>query len=121
VWEEEGDRMARKTKEQRQQERRDAEASYGRRFLARLADVKTYAEAKVLAYGDAPDDPGRLYHTNLVHVLGTNEAAGRSTLEERAAHLALIERLVAGRELQPEAVEQFKRPMERSEPIIMHF
>ncbi len=115
--------MARKTKEQRRQEQRDAEARYGRRFLARLADVKTYGEAKVLAYGDAPgvDDPGRLYHTNLIHVLGTNEAAGRSTSEERAAHLALLERLVAGRELKPEAVAQFKRSMGHSGPVIMHF
>jgi hypothetical protein len=72
-------------------------------FAAKLAGVKTLAEAKSLALDSPPepDSPARSFYSNLRFFLQEFIVPSRAGREERAGYVLFIKRLDAAGELKP--------------------
>jgi hypothetical protein len=92
----------RRTNADRERERAEAEDRVWEQFRRRLAGLKTFTDARVLASeSPRPDAPGRHYYSNLDFFLGAFTVPFGSSHEEKALYLQFIQRLEATGQLKP--------------------
>ena len=99
----------RKTKAQRDHERREAERREWEIFRPKLDALQSYVEAsQLVAEAPPPDAPGRGYYSNLGFFLQAFIVPMGSSYAERALYLQFIQRLDAAGSLKPGAGQQIE-------------
>jgi hypothetical protein len=90
----------RKTEAERRQERADAEAGIWLVFSAKLRNVRSFVDAKILvSEGPPPAAPGQRFYSNLAFFLHSFVVPNGSNRVERGLYLQLIHRLDEAGEL----------------------
>jgi hypothetical protein len=106
-----------RTRQEREQERSDANHRYWETFRPKLAAVETYSQARALAASyPAPDKPGRLFHTNLLHVLQNSTVPNSSSSDERALFRAMLQRFVHSGEFKEEVLHRYDESLKTAFP-----
>lgn len=102
----------RKTKAQRDHERREAERREWEIFRPKLDALQSYVEAlQLVAEAPPPDAPGRRYYSNLGFFLQAFVVPMGSSFVERALYLQFIRRLDAAGALKPGAGQQIEEAL----------
>ncbi len=105
----------RRTKAERRQEWANAERSVWEEFKPKLANLKSYEDAKILVnQAPPPDTPGRKYYSNLGFFLQYFAVPANSSYEEISLYLQFIRRLDSTGQLKPGVGQKVEEELERA-------